>query len=54
MPKTVGSDGTVSVPSADAFKYYPDHALVTIYDSDGNVLDTQEVIMSAKSGTQTF
>ena len=54
VPKTVGSDGTVSVPSADAFKYYPDHALVTIYDSDGNVLDTQEVIMSAKSGTQTF
>lgn len=54
VPKTVGSDGTVSVPSADAFKYYPDHALVTIYDSNGNVLDTQEVIMSAKSGTQTF
>lgn len=54
VPKTVGSDGTISVPSADAFKYYPDHALVTIYDSDGNVLDTQEVIMSAKSGTQTF
>ena len=54
VPKTVDSDGTVSVASADAFKYYPDHALVTIYDNNGNVLDTQEVIMSAKSGTQTF
>lgn len=54
VPKTVGSDGTVSVPSADAFKYFPDHAVVTIYDSNGDILDTQEVIMSAKSGTQTF
>ena len=54
VPKTVSSDGYVSVPSADAFKYYPDHALVTIYDNNGNVLDTQEVVMSAQSGTQTF
>ena len=54
MPKTVDGSGCVSVPSADSFKYYPDYAVVTLYDEDGNVLDTQEVSMSAQSGTQTF
>lgn len=54
VPKTVDSDGYVSVPSADAFKYYPDHALISIYDSNGNVLDTQEVNMSPHDGTQNF
>ena len=54
VPKTVDSSGYVSVPSASAFKYYPDDAYITIYDSSGNVLDTQEVYLSEKSGTQTF
>ena len=54
VPKTVDGSGCVSVPSADSFKYYPDHAIVTLYDEDGNVLDTQEVSMSASSGTQSF
>ena len=54
VPKTVDSSGYVSVPSADAFKYYPDDAIVTLYDSDGNVLDTQEVYLSPQSGKQTF
>ena len=54
VPKTVDSSGYVSVPSADAFKYYPDDAYVTLYDSDGNVLDTQEVYLSPQSGKQTF
>lgn len=54
VPKTVDSSGYVSVPSANAFDYYPDNAIVTIYDSSGNVLDTQEVSMSPTSGTQTF
>ena len=38
----------------NAFKYYPDNAFVTIYDSSGNILDTQEVYLSPSSGTQTF
>ena len=54
VPKTVDSSGYVSVPSADAFKYYPDDAYITLYDSDGNVLDTQEVYLSPQSGKQTF
>ena len=54
VPKTVDSSGYVSVPSANAFKYYPDDAVVTLYDSDGNILDTQEVYLSPESGKQTF
>ena len=54
VPKTVDGSGYVSVPSADAFKKYPDNAFVTIYDSNGKVLDTQEVYLSPSSGTQTF
>ena len=54
VPKTVDSSGYVSVPSANAFKYYPDNAYVTLYDSNGKVLDTQEVYLSPESGTQTF
>ena len=54
VPKTVDGSGYISVPSANAFKYYPDNAFVTIYDSSGNVLDTQEVYLSPSSGTQTF
>ena len=54
VPKTVDNSGYVSVPSANAFKYYPDNAYVTLYDSDENVLDTQEVYLTPESGTQTF
>ena len=54
VPKTVDSLGYVSVPSANAFKFYPDNAVITLYDSDGNVLDTQEVYLTPDSGTQTF
>ena len=54
VPKTVDSSGYVSVPSANAFRYYPDDAVVTLYDSDGNILDTQEVYLSPESGKQTF
>lgn len=54
VSKTVDSSGYVSVASAYAFKYYPDFATITLYDSNGNVLDTQKVSMSASSGTQTF
>ena len=54
VPKTVDSDGYISVPSADSFKYYPDRGFITIYDSNGNVLDTLDVSMSPKAGTQSF
>ena len=40
VPKTVSSDGYVKVASASALDYYPDDAYITLYDNDGNVLDT--------------
>lgn len=54
VPKTVSSDGYIEVPTAYALDYYPDDAYITIYDSDGNILDTQEVYLNPTSGKQTF
>ena len=54
VPKTVSSDGYVKVASASAFDYYPDEAYITLYDNNGNVLDTQTVYLNENSGKQTF
>ena len=54
VPKTVSSDGYVKVASANALDYYPDEAYITLYDNNGNVLDTQTVYLNANSGKQTF
>ena len=42
------------VASAYAFDYYPDEAYITLYDNNGNVLDTQTVYLNENSGKQTF
>lgn len=54
VPKTVDSSGYINVKSADAYKYYPDFATINIYDTSGNLLDTQSVSLSPESGTQSF
>lgn len=54
VPKTVSSDGYVKVASASAFDYYPDEAYIQLYDSNGNVVDSQRVYLEEYSGTQTF
>ena len=54
VPATVHSDGYLEISSADAYRYYPDHATINLYDTSGNLLDTQSVSLSASSGTQTF
>ncbi|MBQ2961574.1 zinc ribbon domain-containing protein [Methanobrevibacter sp.] len=54
VSKTVSNDGYVKVASASAFDYYPDDAYITLYDDNGNVLDTQEVYLNEGSGKQTF
>lgn len=54
VPKTVDSSGYIEVKSADAYKYYPDYAEINIYDTSGNLLDTQSVSLSPSSGTQSF
>lgn len=54
VPANVHSDGYLYITSADAYKYYPDHATINLYDSDSNLMDTQSVNLSPSSGTQTF
>ena len=54
VPKTVTSDGFINIRSADAYKFFPDHAEINIYDTNNNLLATQEVDMSPESGIQTF
>lgn len=54
VPKTVDSSGYINVKSADAYKYFPDFAEINLYDTSGNLLDTQSVSLNPESGTQTF
>ena len=54
VPVTVHSDGYVELTSADAYKYYPDHATIKIYDSNSRLLTTKNVSLKPAAGTQTF
>ena len=54
VPKTVDSSGYINVRSAQAYKYFPDFATINLYDTSGNLLDTQSVSLSPESGTQSF
>ena len=54
VPKTVDSDGNIHVKSADAYKYFPDHAEINLYDTSEHLLDSKEVNLSPSSGKQTF
>lgn len=54
VPNTVTSDGFINVRSADAYKFFPDHAVVNIFDTNNNLLATKEVSLSPSSGIQTF
>lgn len=54
VPNTVTSDGFINVRSADAYKFFPDHAVVNIFDENNNLLATKEVSLSPSSGIQTF
>ena len=50
--KTVGSDGSVVCESKDSFATYPDRAIVTLYDMEGNVLDSADVKLATDDSTQ--
>ena len=54
VSKTVDSSGYINVRSADAYKYYPDYAEINVYDTSGNLLDSQSVALTPDSGTQYF
>ena len=54
LTRPVESDGYVNFNSADAFRYYPDHAFVKLFDLNGNLIDTMDVNLSPTSCTQSF
>ena len=54
VPATVHSDGYLEIASADAYKYYPDHATIKIYDSNSKLLTEKSVSLKPAAGTQTF
>lgn len=50
----VESTGHVNIASANSFDYYPDYATIKVFDSDGNLQDTQSITLEPRSGTQYF
>lgn len=54
VPKTVTSNGFINIKSADSYKYFPDNAEINIYDTNNNLLASQEVVLSPNKGIQTF
>ena len=54
VPKTVDNGGYIHVASADSYRYYPDKAVINLYDKHENLLDSVTVYLEITSGTQTF
>lgn len=54
VPVTVDSSGYIDVASAEAYRYYPDYAVINLYNTNNHLLDTLSVSLSPSSGTQTF
>lgn len=54
VPKTIDNGGYVHVASADSYRYYPDKAVINLYDKHENLLDSVTVYLEIESGTQTF
>lgn len=51
---TIKDDGRITIASADAYAYYPDHVRIELYDASENLKDTQEIDLEPRSGTQYF
>ena len=54
VDKTVSDSGKIKVLTLNGLTDYPDKAIITIYDSNGNKLDTQTVTLELNSEPQTF
>ena len=50
--KTVDANGDIVCESEDSFAKYPDHASISIYDDEGNKLDSVEITLSTDDSTQ--
>lgn len=50
--ETVDLNGDIICESEDSYKLYPDHAVVTLYDDEGNKLDSADITLSPDDSTQ--
>ncbi len=50
--ETVDLNGDIICESEDAFKLYPDRAIITLYDDDGNKLDSADISLKTDDSTQ--
>ncbi len=51
---TVDTSGYVTVKAADSYSLYPDHCYIELLDPSGNILDSRDVLLETRSGTQSF
>lgn len=50
--KTVDSNGDIVCESEESYKLYPSHAVVTLYDEEGNKLDSADISLHTDDSTQ--
>lgn len=50
--ETVDLNGDIICESEDAFKLYPDRAIITLYDDEGNKLDSADISLKTDDSTQ--
>ena len=50
--KTVDSKGNIICESKDSYDKYPDRAIVTLYDMDGNALDSADISLATDDSIQ--
>ena len=50
--ETVDLNGDIICESEDSFKLYPDRAVVTLYDDEGNKLDSADITLNTDDSTQ--
>ena len=51
---TVDSSGYVTVKAADSYSLYPDYCYIELLDPSGNIIDSRDVFLETRSGTQGF
>lgn len=54
VPVKVEKNGYVTLSTEEGFDYYPDHAYISLYDKDGELIDKKTVKLEPKSGSQSF
>ena len=50
--ETVDLNGDIICESEDAFKLYPDRAIITLFDDEGNKLDSADISLKTDDSTQ--